>query len=179
MMKNTHETYGGLSIALHWITAVVIFGLLAAGLIMTDMDSSPQKWQVYGLHKAIGVLFLGVVLVRLVWRITNPVPHLPQDMPFWMHGADRLMVFVLYGVMLIMPISGIAMSYFGGHPIDVFGLVTIPGKSTPDPLGRTAKEIHEMASNILMILVGGHIAVALYHHFVRKDFVLKRMMGKK
>ena len=103
---------------------------------------------------------------------------LPNDLPKWMTIVSKITYFVLYVFMFTMPISGILMSYFGGYSTNVYNLFTIPAPSEPNNnLSRLFKEIHENVAILLCITVGLHICAALYHHFIRKDNILKNMLG--
>lgn len=169
--KNTSTSWGIISRLLHWGMAVVIIGVLYVGLTMVDMVASPEKFELYALHKSFGVLILGLVMFRLAWRYTNVVPILPtQDL------ASRLSAPVFYLAMLLMPISGIAMSQAGGHPVSFFGWFTLPILITKNlEFGKLAKQIHGYTGKILIGLICLHIVAALYHHFILKNNLLRRM----
>jgi cytochrome b561 len=169
--KNTSKSWGLISRLLHWVMAVIIIGALYAGLTMVDMAASPEKFELYALHKSFGVLILILVMLRLAWRYANVIPTLPtQDL------ASRLSAPVLYLAMLLMPISGIAMSQAGGHPVSFFGWFTLPAFIAKNPeLGKFAKQIHGYTGKILIGLICLHATAALYHHFVIKNNLLRRM----
>ena len=178
MEKNTKQTYAPLTRWIHWLMAVLILGLLVAGYVMTGvMEDGDSKWFVYGIHKSIGLIILATIWIRLWWRIQNDEPDLPQDLPRLLQLAGRINVRILLALIVIMPVSGFFMSYLGDHPTSFFGLFTIPGYGSKHPLAGLMKDTHETAGLALAILVGMHILAALYHHFIRKDTVLKKMLG--
>ncbi len=176
MFKNTSKTYGSIAKGLHWIMALLILTLLTVGLIMEDMAPSPDKWELYGLHKAFGVIAFALIFFRIVWKSLNPEPELPADTPGWQKVASKVNILSLYSLMFLMPFSGMSMSLLGGHPINFFGLFTIPPLAEKNPLGGIAHEAHWILAYIMICLLGLHIAAALQHHFIRKDNILKRML---
>lgn len=176
-IKNTLEKYGAPAKALHWGVGILIIGLLAVGLIMTDMTDSPDKLQLYGLHKATGIVVLSLVLVRIVWRQINVVPTLPANMKALEKKAAHFGHLALYALMLAMPISGWLMSSAAGYPVSVYGLFTLPNLVAPDKgLRELFGDAHEIMANGLMILLAVHVLAALKHHFIEKDNTLRRML---
>ncbi|MGB0935381.1 MAG: cytochrome b [Alphaproteobacteria bacterium] len=176
-MRNTTETYGTVSKVLHWILAFAIIALLTVGLIMTRMDNSDTKWFVYGIHKAIGFCVLMVVLFRVFWRATGDNPQPPADLPNWQQKAGTNAHYALYLLMIVAPTTGVLMSLLGGHPINLFGLYTIPAIFDPGiPIAKNFNSAHTYIGYVFIALIALHIGAALYHHYFRRDNVLKRMM---
>lgn len=176
-IKNTQTSYGFVAKLFHWFIAIAIIGLLIVGFNMSSMEASNQKWQLYFLHKSLGVTILILVVLRLTWRLTNTQPDLPFDLPLWQKAASKITHYLLYLLMLVMPLSGIMMSRYGGYEINVFNLFIIPPFAEKKPeLGKLFYEIHEISAFILSGLICVHILAGLYHHFIRKDYVLSRML---
>lgn len=176
-LRNTDSEYGSIAKSLHWLVALLVIGLLAAGFVMTSMPLSPDRLKLYGLHKSFGITVLALVVVRLAWRMANPVPALPSHMEkaekFAAHGAH----YALYALLLLMPMTGWLMSSAAGFPVSVFGLFRMPdligaNKEAREILG----EVHEIGAWILIVLVSLHVLAALFHHFHHKDDVLRRML---
>jgi cytochrome b561 len=176
MLKNTTTSYGSMSKGLHWIMAVLIIGLLIVGIVMNRMDPSPDKWELYGLHKAFGVIAFTLILIRIAWKSVNPDPELPLTTPKWQQYASKINILSLYALMVLMPFSGMGMSLLGGHPINFFGLFTIEALSEKNPIGGIAHEAHWILGYIMIGLLILHVAAALQHHFIHKDNVLRRML---
>lgn len=178
-LKNTQQTYGSMSIALHWLMAIMIMGLILVGFFMSDLDDSPQKFQIYGLHKATGFIVLLLALFRWYWTLSNPKP-LPLD--GWSHGETAMAhasKWLLMLLMLVMPFSGLLMSVSGGHNVSVYGLFTIPGFDIKnDTLNGIGHKIHELGGYAIALVVSLHLLAALKHHLIRKDNTLNRMLGK-
>ena len=172
-MKNH---YTSTAKGLHWLMAILLFGLLALGFYMHDLPLSPEKLQLYSWHKWAGVSAFLLVLVRLGWRVTHNPPALPANMTKPMQFAAHAGHLALYGLMLAIPLSGWLMSSAKGFQTVWFGVLPLPdlvGKIKE--LGDLLKEVHEMLNFGLLLLVGAHIAGALKHHFIEHDDTLRRM----
>lgn len=68
MIKNTETSYGSIAKILHWLIAAAMIGLITIGFIMSSMDSTPEKYELYGMHKAFGVTVLLLVALRIIWK---------------------------------------------------------------------------------------------------------------
>jgi cytochrome b561 len=177
MLKNTENSYGSITKIFHWIIGFSIIGLIAVGFTMSSMDPSPEKFELYGMHKAFGVTVLLLVTLRILWRFVNVTVHSAKGVPTILQLAAKAGHLFLYIFMLMMPISGVLMSRFGGYPVSVFNLFTIP--AAPEKNAKLAglfHSIHEIAALGFAILILVHILAALYHHYIRKDTTLTRMM---
>ena len=177
MWRNTSNRYGCLSIGLHWVIALLVIGLLTLGLYMTSQKMSPDIMRLYGLHKSFGITVLALVALRLSWRVYNHAP----DLPVTMNRLERVLAksthWLFYVLLLGMPLSGWAMSSAGSHPVSFFGWFTLPGLLAPNkPLGHQFGEAHEIIGWTLIVLISLHVLAALYHHFIKKDDILRRML---
>jgi len=154
--------------------AILMLGMLIVGWYMNDIATAPFKYELYGYHKATGMLILVLVLIRSVWRVSQPVKG--HEGTVWQNRLATAAHLGLYAAMLAMPISGWFMSSAGGHAISFFGLFNVPLLDVAKAYGEWAEEVHEVVASILWGLIGLHVAGALYHHFVKKDSTLKRML---
>jgi cytochrome b561 len=178
MWTNSNEQWGKLSQWFHWSMALLIFGMLGVGLYMVSLPPTNTKWMFYGLHKSFGVIVLILAIVRLLWRTTQPIPHL-SHIPSWQRIGARTVHRLLYLFMLMMPVSGYIMSVAGGHPIQVFNLWTVPALFEPNKaLASFANDVHRITSRLFIAALILHMSAAFYHHWIRKDFVLNRMLGR-
>lgn len=176
MLKNTLEQYGWLAKLFHWVMALAVIGIVTAGLIMTDMDKdNPLRGEIYNIHKSVGVLILALVVLRFLWRLMNPVPALPADMPAWQRIIAHLNIYLLYALMISMALSGFLMSYFS-YGVPFFGLFSFKSDVGAPALAGFTHTIHVLLPYVLYLSFASHIAGALYHHFVRKDEILRRMV---
>lgn len=175
-LKNTSESYGVVAKGFHWLVAIIIFIMLPLGFFM---DSFPPLHALLNtIHKSLGITVLAIMVLRLLWRLFNKSPSLPENAPVSMVVIARLMVASLYVALFVMPISGWVMSTAAGHAPNFYGLFMwpMPGIPVGSPLKGVADEVHNIMSWIIIILVLVHAAAAFYHHFVRRDNVLLRML---
>lgn len=173
--KNTENSFGMIAIALHWLMAVLIIGLLALGLYMTDLPISHEKLKLYGWHKEYGFLALALVIIRLCWRLINITPILA--IPLWEKLIARAVHWAFYIILFGMPLTGWLITSAAGLPVSFFGLFVIPNIISPNEEQRILFEsIHEWLGYILIVLIVLHAGAALKHHFIDKDDILRRML---
>ncbi|HEX5393423.1 MAG TPA: cytochrome b [Rhodocyclaceae bacterium] len=171
--------YTPTAIALHWLVAIGIAGTFALGLYMHDLPLSPAKLELYSYHKWAGVTLFLLVLIRLLWRMGHPAPALPNTMSPLMQKAATAGHLALYALMFAIPLSGWIMSSAKGFQTVWFGVIPLPDLVGKDKaLGHQLSELHEFLSYTLLVLVIGHVAAALKHHWIDKDDVLTRMLPK-
>ena len=162
---------------LHWLMAVLLFGLLALGFTMTDLPLSPRKLQLYSWHKWAGVTVFLLVLVRLAWRVTHRPPPLPEHMPKVMQLAAHAGHVLLYALMIAIPLSGWLMSSAKGFQTVWFGVLPIPDLLDKNrELGDLLQTVHLSLNLLFVAVIVGHIGAALKHHFIDRDDVLTRML---
>jgi len=181
MQLYNHATgYGWVTRFNHWLSAILVIGLIALGVYMTGLPDSPDKFELYDLHKAVGIGVLALILIRLLWLKISPNPKLLPAKRLE-HILAHSVRGLLYLSLLAMPLSGWAMSSAGGHDVSFFGLWTLPPLVPEnETLGTVAKTLHAVIGQFVFpALIGLHIAGALKHHFVYRDATLKRMLGKK
>ena len=178
MLQNTAQKYGKIAKYLHWLIAAFIICLLFAGFTMINLTPSPQKWQIYGIHKATGLLVLSLVFIRFIWRIINVTVDFAYHLPFWMKIAANLSHYLLYITMFVMPLSGIGMSLFGGHEISFYGLFVIKAFTLNLIIAKFFALLHFYSAILLVFLITLHITAAIYHHVVLKDDTLLKITIK-
>ena len=177
MLRNTSDSFGAIAKIFHWLIALGIIGMLTVGLIMVDMDPSPTKKILYSLHKSTGVVILFLVILRLTWRLLNPVPQLPSSLRPWHHHLAKLSPFALYTLMFMMPFSGFTLSEAAGYPIVVYNLFTIPNILPKNlEVAKNAVMVHKYGGFALIGILILHVSAALYHHFILKTNILRRIL---
>ncbi|MCM2343168.1 MAG: cytochrome b [Alphaproteobacteria bacterium] len=175
--RNTAERYGAVAIGFHWIVAVLVITLLAVGLVMTDMKPGPDMFKIYATHKSIGIMVLGLVVLRLLWKLTNPRPASLPTHRTWERLLAKAVHLFLYFAIIAMPLSGWIMSSAKGFPVSVFGWFTLPDLVAPDKdLSKAANEFHELIAYTLIVAIVLHFSGALKHHLIDKDGTLRRML---
>ena len=159
---------------LHWLMAVLVLIQIPLGVLIANLEMGDA---LYSLHKSIGVLILPLVVIRLLWRLTHPAPPLPSDIPPHQRFAAEAMHWVFYALLFVQPIIGwIATSAYPA-PVPFFGLFNLPPIWGEDnALAERLYFVHRWLGIGMAFLLCGHIGAALFHHFIRKDDVLTRML---
>lgn len=180
-LRNTSRGYGLVAITLHWLVAVVVFGLFALGVWMTGLGYY-DDWYKRGpeLHKSIGIVLFIIMLARVFWSAKNIKPEDEPGSSAWQrraaHGVHRLLYVLLFTLM----ISGYLISTADGRAIDVFGLFSVPASITGiDNMEDVAGEGHWYLALLLISLSGVHALAALKHHFIDRDRTLIKMLGMR
>lgn len=169
-------TYTKTTIFLHWLVAIGLFMAIGLGFYMVDLPLSPQKLKIYSWHKWLGVTIFLLVIIRLTWRLTHPVPALPK-MPHWEKIIAKLVHFLLYFLMLAIPLSGWLMSSAAGFPVVFLGMIPLPDLVAKNQeLAAIFKQLHFILNLSLLSLVILHLIAALKHHFIAKDDILAQML---
>jgi cytochrome b561 len=162
---------------LHWVTALVILLMIPLGAIIGNDWGGPLQDWCYALHESLGTLLIPVMIGRLVYRLANPPLPLPGDIPALQQFAAHATHVGLYALLLAQPLVGwIAKSAYGA-PIVVLGLFTLPPIAPENrPLSDQLFLVHGAMGFTITGLVAAHIGAALYHHLIRKDRVLMRVI---
>lgn len=169
-------TYTPVAKGLHWFMAALILGLTALGLVMHEMPLSPLKLELYAWHKWFGVTVFLLVWLRLAWRLTHRPPALPATLSPPLLRLAHAGHALLYGLMIVIPLSGWLMSSAKGVQTVWFGLVPLPDLLGRDrELGDLLQQAHKLLNLLLLLTLAGHVLAALWHHFVLKDDTLRRM----
>ena len=175
--KKVTSGYTSTAKALHWLMAVHLFGLLALGFYMHDLPLSPEKLKLYSWHKWAGVTAFLLVWLRLAWRITHQPPALPSQMARPMQLAAHAGHFLLYALMIVIPLSGWLMSSAKGFQTVWFGVLPIPDLLAKNKeLGDLLALAHKSLNLLFVAVIAGHIGAALKHHFIDRDDILTRML---
>ncbi len=170
-------TYTTVAKSLHWLMAALLLGLLGLGFYMADLPLSPDKLQLYAWHKWVGVTVFALLWLRLAWRITHRPPPYPASMSRVLQRVAHIGHWALYGLMLAIPLTGWLMSSAKGFQTVWWGLWPIPDLLGKDKaLGHSLQELHEALNWLLLVLIGGHAAAALKHHWIDRDDILQRML---
>lgn len=162
---------------LHWLMAVLFFGMLGLGFYMQGLPLSPDKLKLYSWHKWVGVTVFLLALFRIAWRVTHQPPPLPGSMPRLMQIAAYAGHHMLYMLMFLIPLSGWLMSSAKGFQTVWFGILPIPDLIEKNKLlGDLLQTVHVSLNYLFIAVLVGHIGAALKHHFIDKDDILTRML---
>lgn len=181
MWRDTDNSYGLVSVGIHWLMALVIPTLFALGLWMVSLDYY-DTWYKRGpdIHKGIGILLFLALLARILWRGLNRKPLPQSNLSSFEHTAAEVAHIVLYLLVLAVIASGYLISTADGRHIDVFGLFQVPATISGLPnQADLAGQAHLILAISLISLAAAHALVALKHHFVDHDRTLLRMLGRR
>jgi len=169
--------YTRTAIILHWLIALLIFVAFPLGIYMHELALSPTKLKLYSYHKWIGVTVFTLSLLRLLWRIRHQPPPLPSSITRWQQRAARIAHYLLYALLIAVPVSGWLMSSAKGVQTVWFGLLPLPDMVPRDKaLGELLKVVHLGLNITLLTLVVVHLLAGLKHHFIDRDNVMSRML---
>jgi len=175
--------YGLVQRLLHWLIAVIAIVMLGVGLTLGNLgyDGAVATFgqdvtnSLYAYHKSFGVLLLGLMVLRLLFRLSLGAPPYREPLAAWQRVASRVVHGLLYVVLLGMPVVGWLATAAGGFPVQFFDW-TLPGLIGKDePLGKNLFELHGWLGWVLIGLILLHVAGALMHWLVQKDGVMQRM----
>lgn len=168
------ERYSRVAIWLHWIIGLAIIFNLWLGIFH---DGLPRDWKVMPVHKALGITILFLSVARLLWRFARPAPP-AVPMPAWQVTASRASHFLLYFLMIAVPITGWLMVSGAEtrRPLDWFTLFPIPYLPVGRGAGEFGHEAHEILGFAMAGLVVVHVLAALYHHLILRDSTLTKMV---
>jgi len=175
--KNSEITYGSVAKFLHALIFILVIAMLTVGFLMGGIQDKPLKGQIINLHKLIGISILILMILRAIWAFTNSKPALPAGTPSWQKFAERVVHFLIYAVLIAMPIAGWVMSVAAGYLPHLFGFnLSLPAVPKSEALSDRAFDIHSYLAYALIALISIHALAALYHYFIKKDNVLQRMI---
>jgi cytochrome b561 len=172
---NDSTRYTRTAVALHWLLALAIVCTFILGIYMHELPESAGRDRLYDWHRTTGVSILALSAFRLLWRLTHRPPA-DIAMPAWQTRAAHIVHGLLYLLFFAVPLSGWAHSSAGGHSVLLFGAWALPDfVPMHKGLAGVMKEAHEVLASLLGLLVIGHVAAAIKHHWVDRDGLLARM----
>ena len=170
--------YTRTAVALHWLIALLIVCGFALGWVMTDIPGfTPTKLKYFSWHKWIGVTVFALAVIRVLWRATHVPPPLPGGTSVLQRVAAHGVHWLLYALMLVIPITGYLYSSASNIPVVYLGLVPLPRLIDPDPvLKETFKTLHVFLNYVLLSLVVLHVLAVVKHQLFDRDGLLSRML---
>jgi cytochrome b561 len=168
------QTYTRAAMWLHWVMAVMVLALMVVGFSLPEEDG-PMRTLGIQLHKSFGLTVWALFALRLAWRSFNAPPPLPAGMPRLQRQAAETVHVLLYILLFVQPLLGYLSASFAGYPMKWFGY-RLPNWGWKDPaLNDFFSECHEISAFVFIALIAVHTCAALYHGFVRRDGLLRRM----
>jgi cytochrome b561 len=173
--------YTPIAQVLHWLTALLVLLTLPVAWVMVNMPPTAHlAGKLFTLHESLGLTILTIVAVRLGWRARHPAPPLPPGFARWDRVAARASHWMLYVILVGMPVSGYLMNATGGYPVGFFWLFDVPSLPKIQMLSDFAFWVHVAIGQWLVYaLVILHLAATAWHVAVRKDGTLERMLPRQ
>jgi len=183
MYSTETASYTKTAKALHWLIAAGILFMLALGWSFDLLPKGETKFFFFQLHKSIGITILLLSFARLGWRLLHQAPPLPVSMPDWEKRVALSTHVLLYVMMIGLPLSGWALVSANPRniPTVLFGLLPwphlpiLPALENKKEIADLLEDMHGTLATILAVLIAGHVAAALKHHFISRDDILLRM----
>lgn len=184
MKDDIQLRYGTVAMIFHWLIAALLIGNLALGLYFADLPRDHWRSELGQLHKSIGLTVLMLSVLRLVWRLTHPVPPLPAGMNWYLGLAARVTHYVFYFLIIAIPLTGWIFVSASPVPTVFFGLFKWPNlwfmaglpHAQKVPWRETFNSVHVVLAWASIVLIPLHILAALYHQFIRRDELLLQML---
>lgn len=176
--QNPVRRYSNVAVSFHWVTVALVLAQAYLGFAFASIDPGPARTELFTWHKTVGAVILLTTLARLAYRLTNPPPPYPLDLPQWERTAATWTHRLFYFLLIAMPLSGlVAVSahtegattpLVGGIPLPV-----VPGVS--ERVGEIAGEMHMVLVFVLLTAIAIHAAAALKHQFIEHNQSAGRM----
>lgn len=177
MVEKTGGAYTGTAKALHWLILALLVAQFVVAWTMPHIGRNTPVTTLISLHFSFGVVILVVAVVRLAWRVTHGEPKPEDGVPPWQVSSARIIHWLLYLLLFVIPVLGWINASWRGMPVSMFGLTLPQLVVTRAPGWGWTGDIHALLANYAMLgLVGVHVAAALYHFLIRRDRVLQRML---
>lgn len=179
-LRNSADGYGTIPQLLHWTTVVLVVAAWTLGILGDELPKGAARASGLAVHISAGLAILVILIARLLWRLADPPPPAETTVPWaWLEHVGRVTHFALYGLLIAAPAAGILVQFSRGNALPLFGLSELPSPWMADrSFARSAKEIHEVLANGLMVLALVHAAAALAHHWLFRDRTLVRMLPR-
>ncbi len=174
-VRNSSVSYGCVSKFFHWTIALLVICMLAFGFFMGNIPDD-YKGMVYNIHKLTGLTILTLMIFRVLWMLINPKPESLAGTRWWEKWAERTVHLALYVTVIAMPLAGWIGASAANKPPHIGEFKLLLPVAQSKPLSETSFDMHTILACTIITLLCLHIGAALFHHFVRKDNVLKRMM---
>jgi cytochrome b561 len=167
--------YSNAAILAHWTTAVLLIVVGTLGLLHDSWPNRASQTFWINIHAVIGLLLWFLVIGRIVWRFTHRVPELQEDAGEFSRRVSLPVHVLLYALLFVIPIVGIVTFIWHGRVFN-FGLFTLDfGVKANRAVFHPTEDWHQYLAYALFGLAGLHALAALWHHFIRRDSVLRRM----
>jgi cytochrome b561 len=171
-----NATYDATTKLLHWLTALLVLALFGLSQLWGYIPDRPTRALMVHTHVGLGVLLCVTIVLRIVWRLGFG-RRLPWADPGVQGLAAHGMHLLLYGLIVVQAVDGLSRRWVRGRGVEFFTWFDIPSPITHNEALRPAINwVHNWNAWLIMVLVAGHVAAALFHHYVIRDGLLRRML---
>jgi cytochrome b561 len=173
------DHYPATSKVLHWLVAVCVLTTAPVAITMTRIGKGPTQDLLYNFHKSLGVLILMLMTLRLINRLVVGAPIADPGIEPWQKTVSSVVHTSLYVLLFAMPVVGYIANSAYGAATPFFGLFNLPMiVEKNEALATQLFTLHRWVGWLVIIIVLVHVSAALYHYFIRRDEVLKRMLPR-
>lgn len=177
--RNSEARFGWATIALHWLTAVLVLTALPLGLWLARAEISITTIKYFAVHKTLGITVLALITLRILWHRISPPPEPISHGVSWQNGLAKWVHRGFYLLLIAMPLSGWVASSATGIDTVVFGRWTLPPIAPASETWEAAGfAVHGIAGRLLVLLILLHIVGAIYRSICLKDGTLGRMLSR-
>ncbi len=176
-LNSTMRGYGAMARLLHWGVALLVATQIVIALRAWKLPLGNDKFALLLQHRSLGLTIFTLIVIRLGWRWANGVPTLPDSVGAAARALARFNQYLLYALLLLLPLSGLIMSQSAGTVVSWFGLFNIPNLVAADEaLLKQMKLVHLLLNTVLLAGIALHLVGALRHWLWLKDGVFQRML---
>ncbi|HMO74283.1 MAG TPA: cytochrome b [Sphingopyxis sp.] len=169
------QRYTRVAIWLHWIIGLAVIANIGLAML-SDGAERATRMAAMNIHKPLGIAILALTVVLILWRMGHRPPPPPTGMPAWQRPVSRIVHWLFYALLILLPLSGWIWFSAADRPIDFFGLFTLPAIAAPDEaLADTLHDRHKALGIAMLALVVLHVLAALKHQFVDRTGLIGRM----
>lgn len=178
--KSPASRYRTSSIGFHWLMLLLFVAVYASIELrqLFEKGSDPRE-ALKTWHFMLGMLAFALAWLRLAARLSGPAPAIRPQPPRLQRLSSRLLHLALYVLMIGMPLTGWLVLSAAGKPIPFFGLELPALIGENKALAKELKGLHEAVGTTGYVLIGGHVVAALYHHYIKRDDTLMRMLPER
>lgn len=173
--NSNNLSYDVFSKFLHWLTAVLLIGLVALGWYMTTLQDLPGSDWYFNLHVSFGLIAASIIVLRIIWRLSQPPMPLPITKPRWQAKFSKIIHWLLYFCLFAMPFTGFIGESLSKYGVSFFGVALPVWFAKNETLSKQFFNLHYIFAWTLVALVSLHVLAALKHLFINKDRLFQRM----
>ncbi len=178
-MTELEQPYTLMARLFHWVVAALLVMQITIALVLPLILPKADEDRLTAWHLSVGSTILLVMLLRLAWRLTHTPPPPPADLPPSLRRLSRATHWAFYAILVALPILGWTAASAFGATVRLFGLIPLPALVAPDkPFAEKIGDVHATVAFVLLALIALHVAGALYHAFIKRDGVIRRMLPR-